>query len=328
MSAPGAEGALLKYLSSDVSQSGRHEDGRQRAQCLVRAPGSGAGGQDLFALDVERGRDVGLPTLNETRIAYGLKPYTSFAQISSDPTVQADLKALYGSVNNVELFVGGLAEKHAPGSSVGSTFGAIIADQFESVRDGDRLWYQNIFSGKDLKAIQNTTLADLIEADTGVTNLQSEVFFFQTSIAGRVLSDSGQTGHGSSNQSSSGLAGIVVSLEDAAGDVVATTTTGSNGNYVFNDVGLGAYQVTVSNLPAKASTPAAQQVSVSKGGAISAINFDVLLNLPSGPSKPGSGGQGGSGLGGSGLGGLGQGGLGGLLGRLGQGGLGQGGRGR
>ena len=50
-------------------------------------------------------------------------------------------------MNNVELFVGGLAEDHAPGSSMGPTFQAIIANQFERIRDGDRLWYQNIFSG-------------------------------------------------------------------------------------------------------------------------------------------------------------------------------------
>src|SRR5262249_14998304 len=150
MSAPGAEDGLLKYLSSDVAQSVDLKMVDSVRNVLFGAPGSGAGGQDLFALDVQRGRDVGLPTLNETRIAYGLQPYTSFKQISSDPTVQAGLQQLYGSVNNVELFVGGLAENHAAGSSVGSTFGAIIADQFESLRDGDRLWYQNIFSGSDL----------------------------------------------------------------------------------------------------------------------------------------------------------------------------------
>ncbi len=180
MAVPGVEASILKYLSSDIAQNVDLKMVDSVRNVLFGAPGSGAGGEDLFALDVQRGRDVGLPTLNETRIAYGLTPYTSFAQITSDPTVQADLQSLYGSVDNVELFVGGLAENHAPGSSVGSTFGAIIADQFESIRDADRLWYQNIFSGADLKAIQNITLADLISANTSTTNLQSDVFFFQT----------------------------------------------------------------------------------------------------------------------------------------------------
>ncbi len=132
--------------------------------CSAR-PDTGAGGQDLFALDVQRGRDVGLPTYNEARVAYGLPAVTKFSQITSDPAVQAQLETLYGNdVNKVELFVGGLVEDHATGSSVGQTFGAIIANQFERTRDGDRLWYQNIFSGRQLADIQNTTLADIIRA--------------------------------------------------------------------------------------------------------------------------------------------------------------------
>ena len=291
MSAAGAEGALLKYLSSDVSQSVDLKMVDSVRNILFGAPGSGAGGQDLFALDVERGRDVGLPTLNETRIAYGLRPYTSFAQITSDKTVQAELQSLYGTVDNVELFVGGLAENHAAGSSVGSTFGAIIADQFESVRDGDRLWYQNIFSGSDLRKIQNTTLGDLISANTGITNLQNDVFFFNTSISGHVLAQSGQQGRGGSG-GQQGLQGVLVSLEDASGNVVDTTRTGANGRYVFSNVDLGTYHVVVSGLSVQAGSTT-QQVSVTKGGAIASIDFDLRLKLlgTSGGGNSGGGNQ-------------------------------------
>jgi hypothetical protein len=34
--------------------------------------------------------------------------------------------------------VGGLAETHLPGSSLGATFTRIIVDQFTRLRDGDR----------------------------------------------------------------------------------------------------------------------------------------------------------------------------------------------
>ena len=43
---------------------------------LFGSAGTGAGGLDLFALDVQRGRDVGLPTFNEARVAYGLPAVT------------------------------------------------------------------------------------------------------------------------------------------------------------------------------------------------------------------------------------------------------------
>ena len=52
----------------------------------------------------------------------GLNRVTSFAQITSHVEVQHALRSLYGNVNNIDPWVGGLAEDHARGSSVGSTF--------------------------------------------------------------------------------------------------------------------------------------------------------------------------------------------------------------
>lgn len=61
---------------------------------------------DLIAIDIQRERDVDVGTLNQTRIALTLKLYTSFAQLTSDPTVQANLQAANGNINNVDLFIG------------------------------------------------------------------------------------------------------------------------------------------------------------------------------------------------------------------------------
>ena len=57
-------------------------------------------------------------TLNDTRAALGFKRYTSFDQITSDKQVAADLKTAYGTVDQVELWIGGLAEDHAKGAFV------------------------------------------------------------------------------------------------------------------------------------------------------------------------------------------------------------------
>ena len=66
------------------------------------------------------------------------------------------------SVDNVDLWTGGLSENHLPGAMVGQTFGAIIATQFENLRDGDRLWFQNQgFDAQTLAQIEQTTLADI-----------------------------------------------------------------------------------------------------------------------------------------------------------------------
>ena len=55
-------------------------------------------------------------------LRWGSSPTTSFAAITSDAATAAALKAAYGDVNNVELWIGGLAENHLPGAMVGRTF--------------------------------------------------------------------------------------------------------------------------------------------------------------------------------------------------------------
>ena len=62
---------------------------------------------DLIAIDIQRERDVGLGTLNQTRRALGLSAYSSFSQVTPDPILQNDLQMVYGSVGNLDLFIGG-----------------------------------------------------------------------------------------------------------------------------------------------------------------------------------------------------------------------------
>jgi peroxidase len=133
---------------------------------------------DLIAIDIQRQRDVGLGTLNQTRKALGFKPYTSFAQVTRDPVLQASLQSVYGSVDNLDLFMGGLAETHAPGAEVGPTFQAIIGLQFHALREGDRFFWQNeAFDRGTANLIANTTLADIIKRNTDTTaTLQPNVF--------------------------------------------------------------------------------------------------------------------------------------------------------
>jgi hypothetical protein len=146
---------------------------------LFGAPGQG--GFDLASLNIQRGRDHGIADYNTVRVAYGLPRITGFEQITSDASVQSSLAATYGSVDNIDLWIGGLAEDHLPDSSVGATFTAIITDQFTRLRDGDRFWYQNSLSENQIRDIQNTSLADIIRLNTNLTKLQENVFFFNES---------------------------------------------------------------------------------------------------------------------------------------------------
>ena len=143
---------------------------------LFGAPG--AGGFDLAALNIQRGRDHGLADFNSVRAYWGLPRFQSASEISSDSAVQANLELAYkGDVNNVDAWVGILSEDHVAGGSVGPTAKAIFKYQFESLRSADRFWYQRDLSGRDLEEIENTTLADVIERNSGVRNLARNVFF-------------------------------------------------------------------------------------------------------------------------------------------------------
>lgn len=137
----------------------------------------GAGGFDLAALNIQRGRDHGLASYNATRVAYGLSPVGSFAEITNSSTHQAELQATYGDVNDMDLWVVSLAEDDLPGSMVGPTLMAVLKDQFERLRDGDRFWYQNVFVGAQLVQLQGTRLSDVIRRNTDIDGeIQGNVF--------------------------------------------------------------------------------------------------------------------------------------------------------
>ncbi len=126
----------------------------------------GSGGFDLASLNIQRGRDHGLPGYNQVREAYGLEPATDFADVNEDPTVQANLAAAYDSVDDLDLWVGGLAEAHSRGALVGETFFTILKDQFERLRAGDRFWYQGYLPRGLVRLVEEQTLARIIRRNT------------------------------------------------------------------------------------------------------------------------------------------------------------------
>ena len=143
----------------------------------------GSGGFDLASLNMQRGRDHGLPSYNEVRIGLGLGGYTSFDQITSDVSVQNALASVYDSVEDIDLWIGGLAEDHINGGLLGEVFSAIIADQFIRSRDGDRFFYLNddhILSM--VPDIGSTTLSDVIRRNSTITNIQDNAFLVSESV--------------------------------------------------------------------------------------------------------------------------------------------------
>ncbi len=138
----------------------------------------GSGGFDLASLNIQRGRDHGLPGYNEARSAINLMPKTTFAEVSSDPQTQARLASIYADVDEIDLWVGALAEDPVDGGHVGEVAFQVIKRQFQDLRDGDRYWYRaGGFSLQELADLQSTTLADVIRRNTTIgAELSDDVF--------------------------------------------------------------------------------------------------------------------------------------------------------
>jgi hypothetical protein len=104
-------------------------------------------------------------------------------------TLAARLKAIYGSVSNLDPLVGMMSEPHLPGSELGELQSALWRKQFEALRDGDRLFYQGDPVLGELEARYGISyrhsLRELITLDAGVSakKLPANVFFAPAPVA-------------------------------------------------------------------------------------------------------------------------------------------------
>lgn len=143
---------------------------------LFGAPG--AGGLDLAAININRGRERGLPDYNSIRAGFGLPRVTSFDQISADADAMQLMESTYGSVDKIDAWVGMLAEDHMEDAMVGPTLMTIMMHQFSITRDGDRFYYEVDpgLSEADRAIISATKLSDIIMRNSGIDLMQEDVF--------------------------------------------------------------------------------------------------------------------------------------------------------
>lgn len=135
--------------------------------------GTNTKGLDLASIGIQRGRDHGLPDYNTVREAIGLPRVRSFDRITSDKDIQKNFQ-IYKNTDDIDLWVGGLAEDHIEGGCVGETFARIIAEQFRILRDGDRFWYENpdtmLYNVKDRTGspTKGWTMNDILFRTSGI----------------------------------------------------------------------------------------------------------------------------------------------------------------
>ncbi|PIO63888.1 heme peroxidase, partial [Teladorsagia circumcincta] len=118
---------------------------------------------DLAAVNIQRGRDVGLRLYMD----YGLPRRSS----GIGRTTSA-LRRLYANREDVDLYAGMLTERAVSGGLVGPTAAEIIADQFRNLKVADIFFYENNVQGTqgfnegELAEIRKMTLARLVCSNT------------------------------------------------------------------------------------------------------------------------------------------------------------------
>ncbi|EFX87542.1 hypothetical protein DAPPUDRAFT_221514 [Daphnia pulex] len=152
--------------------------------------GTNALGADLISINMQRGRDHGLPpyiiarqtAMGNNRSNKLPKSFKDLKSTHSDEVI-GYLQTVYQSVADIDLYIGGVTENHMPGAVVGPTFGYIIANQFQNLKTSDRFFYSDrsqpiSFTEKQLKEIKKVSLARIVcdNSDGTITQIQPKAF--------------------------------------------------------------------------------------------------------------------------------------------------------
>ncbi|KAM6902517.1 eosinophil peroxidase [Xenentodon cancila] len=146
---------------------------------------------DLGSLNMQRGRDHGLPGYNAWRKFCGLsqpKNQTELGQVLGNNNLARQLLDLYGTPDNIDAWLGGVAEPFVQGGRVGPLFACLIANQFQKIRQGDRLWHekQGVFTPSQRAALSSVRLSRIICDNTGITSIPSDAFSLVSNMNRRV----------------------------------------------------------------------------------------------------------------------------------------------
>ncbi|XP_070206507.1 salivary peroxidase/catechol oxidase-like [Littorina saxatilis] len=175
-----AEGLLQAPDPEDRAQpADRHLVEELTGHLFENQEGHGKG-FDLAALNIQRGRDHGLPPYNAYRQKCGLAKATTFC----DPILGNGGMALsnvYDHVDDIDLFTGGLSEPAFDGGLVGETFSHLIARQFHSLKFGDRFFFTHRefpfgFTNSQVNLLRGIHLSHVLCLTTGVTSVQENPF--------------------------------------------------------------------------------------------------------------------------------------------------------
>ncbi|XP_072291924.1 thyroid peroxidase [Eucyclogobius newberryi] len=136
---------------------------------------------DLAALNLQRGRDHGLPGYGAWRHFCGLSvPNTTseLADILGNSTLAHTFQVLYGTPHNVDVWVGAISEPALPGGRVGPLLSCLLGRQFRILRDGDRFWWERngVFTSSQREQLHSVSLSRIICDNSHITSVPLDPF--------------------------------------------------------------------------------------------------------------------------------------------------------
>uniref|UniRef100_A0A8C6QDU3 Eosinophil peroxidase n=1 Tax=Nannospalax galili TaxID=1026970 RepID=A0A8C6QDU3_NANGA len=138
-------------------------------------------GLDLAALNMQRSRDHGIPGYNAWRRFCGLSQPQNVAQLSrvlKNQNLARKFLNLYGTPDNIDIWIGAIAEPLLPGARVGPLLACLFENQFRRVRDGDRFWWQKrgVFTKRQRRALSRITFSRIVCDNTGISTVPRDTF--------------------------------------------------------------------------------------------------------------------------------------------------------
>ncbi|CAI2355253.1 unnamed protein product [Caenorhabditis sp. 36 PRJEB53466] len=159
---------------------------------LFEIRGRNGSGVDLVAVNIMRGRDLGLFPYVQYRQLVGLAPVSTFSDLNttfSQPNIDA-LRSVYSDPADIDLYTGLMLEDHLAGGQLGPTAAFMIGEQFSALKTGDRFFYESIVENTDAftpdqinELRTSASLAKIICAnmDSGA-RINSDIFDFRSRL--------------------------------------------------------------------------------------------------------------------------------------------------
>ena len=182
-----AKGNLAPFVRSMYTTLARKNDPLMvpdlRNFLFAGQPGRGPLGHDLAALNIQRGRDQGVPTYGPLRRALGLSDKLTFDEVTDDPKLAEALASVYESPEECDAWVCASAEPLAPGSSLGETQTFVVREEFCTLHNTDLYFWERAhhLSEEDKAYVRGRRFSDILCDNTGVCDVSRDNAFLGTS---------------------------------------------------------------------------------------------------------------------------------------------------